>query len=451
MKHINDYRRKKVLVVGMARSGIAAAKLLFELGALVTVNDKKPFDEHPEATDLLERGIKLVMGSHPIELMNEVFEIIVKNPGIPHNNLIIEKAIELKLPIITEVELAYQISESSIIGITGTNGKTTTTTLIHEILNVTGDRSLLAGNIGIPASDVAIKARQDQIITMELSSFQLMGIQKFRPHIAVLTNIYEAHLDYHESRQAYIAAKMRITENQTADDFFVVNWNQSELRELSRQSKAKIIPFSTTEILKNGAYIKDNLLMFQDEVIGKCNIILLPGEHNVENVLAAICVAKLLNQSNEAIMTVLSTFKGVAHRIQFVREINRRYFYNDSKATNILSTEMALKGFEQPIILLAGGLDRGSEFSPLKPYLKNVRVIILFGETKYKIEQIAKEVGINQIHLVANVEEAVPLAFQLSQPGDIILLSPACASLDQYTSFENRGNLFIKSVEQLKD
>jgi UDP-N-acetylmuramoylalanine--D-glutamate ligase len=212
-----------------------------------------------------------------------------------------------------------------------------------------------------------------------------MGIQRFRPHIAVLPNIYEAHLDYHESRQAYIAAKMRITENQTADDFFVVNWNQSELRELSRHYKAKRIPFSTTEILKNGAYIKDNLLMFQDEVIGKRNIILLPGEHNVENVLAAICVAKLLNQSNETIMTVLSTFKGVAHRIQFVREINGRYFYNDSKATNSLSTEMALKGF------------------------------------------------------------------QLSQPGDIILLSPACASLDQYTSFESRGNLFIKSVEQLKD
>lgn len=364
MKNITTYRHKKVLVLGLARSGVKAAELLHELGAFVTINDKKAFAENPAAQDLLEEGIKVITGSHPIELLDEGFELVVKNPGIPYENQMVQKALELNIPVITEVELAYQISEAQIVGITGTNGKTTTTTLINEMLNAGDKTAHLAGNIGFPAAGVAMEAKKDDIITMELSSFQLMGIQTFRPHIAVIVNIYEAHLDYHGSRQGYVAAKLE-------------------------------------------------------------------------------------GQSNETIMHVLSTFYGVEHRTQFIKTLNNRRFYNDSKATNIISTESALKGFKEPVVLLAGGLDRGTEFDELKPFFKNVRAVVLFGETKHKIARVATEAGVEHIKIVTDVEEAVPVAYEYSEPGDVILLSPACASWDQVPSFEVRGDLFIKAVQEL--
>lgn len=449
MKNITTYRHKKVLVLGLARSGVKAAELLHELGAFVTINDKKVFAENPAAQDLLEEGIKVITGSHPIELLDEGFELVVKNPGIPYENQMVQKALELNIPVITEVELAYQISEAQIVGITGTNGKTTTTTLINEMLNAGDKTAHLAGNIGFPAAGVAMEAKKDDIITMELSSFQLMGIQTFRPHIAVIVNIYEAHLDYHGSRQGYVAAKLRIFENQQADDYLVVNWNQPELRELITQAKSRIVPFSTKEVVEAGAYVLDGNLMFKDEIVGQQQDIILPGEHNLENVLAAICVAKLEGQSNETIMHVLSTFYGVEHRTQFIKTLNNRRFYNDSKATNIISTESALKGFNEPVVLLAGGLDRGTEFDELKPFFKNVRAVVLFGETKHKIARVATEAGVEHIKIVTDVEEAVPVAYEYSEPGDVILLSPACASWDQVPSFEVRGDLFIKAVQEL--
>lgn len=294
-----------------------------------------------------------------------------------------------------------------------------------------------------------MEAKKDDVITMELSSFQLMGIQTFRPHIAVIVNIYEAHLDYHGSRQGYVAAKLRIFENQQADDYLVVNWNQPELRELITQAKSRIVPFSTKEVVEAGAYVLDGNLMFKDEIVGQQQDIILPGEHNLENVLAAICVAKLEGQSNETIMHVLSTFYGVEHRTQFIKTLNNRRFYNDSKATNIISTESALKGFKEPVVLLAGGLDRGTEFDELKPFFKNVRAVVLFGETKHKIARVATEAGVEHIKIVTDVEEAVPVAYEYSEPGDVILLSPACASWDQVPSFEVRGDLFIKAVQEL--
>ncbi|EUJ41737.1 UDP-N-acetylmuramoyl-L-alanine--D-glutamate ligase [Brochothrix campestris] len=448
MKKITSFRHKKVLVLGLARSGVKAAELLHELGAFVTVNDKKSFDENPAAQGLLEEGITVITGSHPTEMLDEGFELVVKNPGIPYENQMIQKALTLNIPIITEVELAYLISEAQIVGVTGTNGKTTTTTLINEMLN-RSKTALLAGNIGFPASGVAMEAKAEDIITMELSSFQLMGIETFRPHIAVIVNIYEAHLDYHGSRQGYVAAKLRIFENQQADDFLVVNWNQPELRELVTAAKSRIVPFSTKEVVEAGAYVLDGNLMFKGEIIGRQADIVLPGEHNLENVLAAICVAKLEGESNENIMAVLSSFNGVEHRTQFIKTLAGRRFYNDSKATNIISTESALKGFKEPVVLLAGGLDRGNEFDDLKPFFKNVRAVVLFGETKHKIARVATEAGVEHIKIVTDVEEAVPVAYTCSEPGDVILLSPACASWDQVPSFEVRGDLFIKAVNAL--
>ncbi|WP_413524252.1 UDP-N-acetylmuramoyl-L-alanine--D-glutamate ligase [Carnobacterium divergens] len=451
MKKVTAYEHKKVLVVGLAMSGVNAAKLLHELGALVTVNDYKSFEENPEAQELLESGIRVVTGGHPVELLDEDFELVVKNPGIMYNNPIVHRAIEKGIPVITEVELAYEVAESKIIGITGTNGKTTTTTMIAEILNhnrKTG-HAYVAGNIGTPASLVAQTATKEDEIVIELSSFQLMGIKTLRPQIAVITNIFEAHIDYHGSRDEYVAAKWRITENQTADDYLILNWDQEELRELSKTSKAKIIPFSRKEILENGVYVKEDIIYYQDEVIMNKKDIVVPGEHNVENALAAIAVAKLVGQSNKNIVELLTTFSGVKHRTQFVTEFKQRKFYNDSKATNILATENALKGFSKPVILLAGGLDRGNGFEELIPALKNVKALIVFGETASKIEEAGIKAGVKTIQHVQNVEAAVPVAYELSEPEEIILLSPACASWDQYRSFEVRGDAFINAIDQL--
>ncbi|MGJ8729615.1 UDP-N-acetylmuramoyl-L-alanine--D-glutamate ligase [Listeria aquatica] len=451
MKNIEMYYHKKVLVLGLAKSGVSAASLLHKLGAFVTVNDQKPFSENPEAQGLLEQGIKVICGSHPTELLDEGFELLVKNPGIPYNNPMVAKAERLGIPVITEVELAYQISEAPIIGITGTNGKTTTTTIIDRMLNeMVAGKSLLAGNIGFPASAVAENATSDQWITMELSSFQLMGVTTFRPKISVITNIYEAHLDYHKTREEYVAAKWNIQKNQTKEDTLVINWDQEELQGLTRKTAARVIPFSTTQRLSEGAYIQNDQLMFNDEVIGSREDILLPGEHNLENILAAIATVKTIGVSNDAIMTVLKTFKGVPHRTQFVTEFNGRKFYNDSKATNILATQSALKGFKQPVVLLAGGLDRGNEFDELMPFLRNVKDVVVFGETADKIARVAKETG-TSVHYVTDVEAAVPVAYKASQPGDVILLSPACASWDQYRTFEVRGNAYMRAIRALTD
>ncbi|WP_414839990.1 UDP-N-acetylmuramoyl-L-alanine--D-glutamate ligase [Carnobacterium sp. TMP28] len=451
MKNSKRYQNTKVLVLGLALSGVNAAKLLHSLGALVTVNDYKNFDENPEAQELLESGIRVVTGGHPVELLDEDFEWIVKNPGIMYTNPIIIRAIEKNIPIITEVELAYEVSESTLVGITGTNGKTTTTTMIADILNKKRKKgwAYVAGNIGTPASLVVQTATVNDEIIMELSSFQLMGITELRPHIAIITNIYSAHLDYHGSRDEYVQAKLKITENQTESDYLIINWDQPELRELTKVSKAQIIPFSRLEQVENGVYLKDDVIYYRNEPIMNKASILVPGEHNVENAMAAIAATKILEQKNGEIRECLEQFTGVKHRTQFVREFKGRRFYNDSKATNSLATKNALRGFKVPIILLAGGLDRGNDFDELIPELKNVKVLIVFGETAIKLAETGKKAGIKQIKFVQNVEAAVPVAFELSEPEEVILLSPACASWDQYRSFEVRGDAFIDSIDQL--
>ncbi|WP_265455380.1 UDP-N-acetylmuramoyl-L-alanine--D-glutamate ligase [Enterococcus sp. HY326] len=452
MKQITKYQNFKVLVLGLAKSGYSAAKLLHELGALVTVNDGKPFEENPEAQDLLTLGVKVITGSHPIELLDEDFSLMVKNPGIPYDNPLVARAIELEIPVITEVELAYEVAECPMIGITGTNGKTTTTTMIAQLLNADRNQGIarLAGNIGFPASSVAQEAARDDVMVTELSSFQLMGIVDLKPTIAVITNIYEAHLDYHGSREDYLQAKWRIQENMTATDYLVINFNQPELVELALHTKAQVIPFSTEKIVPTGSYLKDGQLYFQDELIMPAEKLGVPGQHNIENALAAIAVAKLSQVSNEAIQTTLTNFTGVPHRTQFVGEIAGRKFFNDSKATNILATEMALGGFDNTqLILLAGGLDRGNDFDELIPSLEGIKALIVFGETASKLALAGQEAGIETIIETEDVETAVPLAFRESAKGDTILLSPANASWDQYPNFEVRGDRFIQAVKNL--
>jgi UDP-N-acetylmuramoylalanine--D-glutamate ligase len=450
VKEINRYRHKKILVLGLAKSGVGAASLLHKLGAFVTVNDFKPLAENPEAQGLLEQGITVICGSHPIELLEEGFELIVKNPGIPYHNPMIKGAEEKGIPVITEVELAYQVSEAPFIAITGTNGKTTTTTLAFEMLQAGSKKPLIAGNIGTVASEVVQEAAEENNIVIELSSFQLMGIQEFRPRIAILTNLYDAHLDYHGTIEEYHAAKANITMNQTSNDYFIVNADQPEVMEVAAGSKAKIIPFSPTKELSEGAYVKDGWICFNGEKVMERKDVALPGAHNLENILSSMAAAKLTGVENEAIISVLGTFAGVKHRLQYVAEYQSRKFYNDSKATNILATKNALSAFSDPIILLAGGLDRGNGFDELIPSLKRVKALVTFGQTAEKIEKAALEAGIKTIERVDNVEKAVPSAFKLSKPGDVILLSPACASWDQYKTFEVRGDMFIDAVHKLK-
>ena len=453
MKKISTYENKKVLVLGLAKSGVSAAKLLHELGALVTVNDGKPFDENPEAQELLSLGIKVITGSHPIELLDEEFSLMVKNPGIPYSHPLVAKAQEMGIPVITEVELAYEVAECPIIGITGTNGKTTTTTMTGLLLNAGADQGIarLAGNIGYPASGVAQEAKSEDKIVMELSSFQLMGITDFRPHIAVITNIYEAHIDYHGTRKEYVKAKWNLQKNMTEKDYLILNWNQSELQELAQRTKARVLPFSTKEVLEDGVYADDYSIYYKKEKIMEISELGVPGKHNVENALAAISVAKLYGISNEAIRETLHFFHGVPHRTQYVGEIQGRKFYNDSKATNILATKMALSGFETAkVVLLAGGLDRGNTFDELVPSLKGIKAMIVFGQTKEKLIDAGKKAGIETIVTADSVEQAVPLALENSTDGDVVLLSPANASWDQYPNFETRGNRFMEAVNRLK-
>ena len=406
MKNVTKYQNKHVLVLGLGTSGVNAANLLLKLGAKVTVNDKQTPADLTVVTKLQAAGITVVTGSHPLELLDGV-DLMVKNPGIPYTNVLVAAAVTQGIPVITEPELAYEVSEAPMYCVTGSNGKTTTTTMITLMLNQgrKNGRAVAVGNIGVSASKVAQEVTPADTLVTEISSFQLMGITDLHPHIAVLTNIYQAHTDWHQTHANYIKAKMRVTMNQTA-----------EAREVANHTQAQVIPFSRQALTTNGAYEKDGVLYYQDEAIMPAAEIKVPGTHNVENALAAIAVAKLCGKSNHDIIEVLKTFSGVRHRTQFVTTVDERKVYNDSKATDIEATQKALDGFTAPVVLLAGGLDRGFTFDRLVPDLqKHVRAMVV-----------------------------------LSQPGDIILLSPACASWDQWPTFEVRGDRFIEAVEQLK-
>ena len=449
MKTISKFANKKVLVLGLAKSGESAARLLDKLGAIVTVNDGKPFEENPAAQSLLEEGIKVVTGGHPLELLDEDFEWMVKNPGIPYNNPMVMRALEKQIPVITEVELAYLISDAPIIGITGSNGKTTTTTMIAEVLTAGGQNGLLSGNIGFPASQVAQDAGERDTLVMELSSFQLMGIEAFHPEIAVITNLMPTHLDYHGSFEEYVAAKWNIQKNMTASDYVVLNFNQDLAKELAKKTAAQVIPFSTQEKV-DGAYLDGDVLTFRGEAIMKASELGVPGSHNVENALATIAVAKLRGIDNQVIKETLAHFGGVKHRLQYVGEINQVKFYNDSKSTNILATQKALSGFDNSkVILIAGGLDRGNEFDELVPDIKGLKKMVILGESAARVKRAADQAEVSYLD-ASDVRDATRKAFSVAEPGDVVLLSPANASWDMYKNFEVRGDEFLAVFKELK-
>lgn len=450
MRKITNYVDKNVFVLGFARSGAAAAQLLISLGAKVTVSDSKDLSEDAVAQQLRSAGVTFTQDQSAQAIAG--FDILVKNPGINYRNPVVVEALRQEIPVITEVELGGQVFEGELVAVTGSNGKTTTTTLITKMLaqERTAGEAVYAGNIGIPVSEVAPKLTADDTLVAENSSFQLMGIDTYHPHYAVLNNIFSSHLDYHETRANYIAAKMRITANQTAADYFIVNWDTEELQTLAKQSKAQIIPFSRLAQSTEGSYEQDGKLYWRGEFIMNADEMGVPGDHNVENALAAIAVAKLHGRSTAMIAEILKTFSGVRHRTQFVLEADGRKFYNDSKATDIEATEMALNGFSAPVVLLAGGLDRGDTYERLVANLKgHVKAVVLSGETKDKFADSVRAAGISNIQFADTVVDGVPMAWQVSEPGDIILLSPAAASWDQYPDFETRGEMYIEAIEKL--
>lgn len=438
---------ENILVLGLAKSGQAATRILLKYGKNVRVNDYEQADEQT-VKQFTELGAEVITGSHPLSVLDDI-DMIVKNPGIPYDNAIMVEAERREIPAVTEIELAYLLSNIPIIGVTGSNGKTTTVKLLDELLNSTTHSVAVAGNIGTVAVEAVEQLSTEDAFVLELSSFQLLGTQTFHPHIAVLLNIYGAHLDYHGTFAKYSLAKQCLFKNQTADDFLIYNADEKETTNVVQNAKATLIPFSISGTNKAGAWADERAIYFQEEKIINRREIVLVGEHNLENILAGISVAKLQGIPTSHIQNVLRQFSGVDHRLQFVTRKNDRLFYNDSKATNILATQKALASFKQPTILLAGGLDRGNEFTELAPYLSMVKAMVVFGETANKLKLLAKNEKIPKVYVEQHMDKAVQRAYQLSTEGDVILLSPACASWDQYKTFEERGDMFMNAVHKL--
>jgi UDP-N-acetylmuramoylalanine--D-glutamate ligase len=464
MKHPQEYRGKEVVILGLARSGVAAAKLFHQMGAVVTVNDKKERSACPEAAELEALGISVVCGSHPDSLIHGGVKLLVKNPGIPYAVPPVRQAEAQGIEVVTEVEVAYRISQAPMIGITGSNGKTTTTTLIGLMLAEGGQSPIVAGNIGRPLTEAAADANAADWMVVELSSFQLKGTQSFRPRIACLLNIYETHLDYHGSMDDYVASKAMIFKNQLAEDTAVINWDDSICRSFIPDIHAKLLPFSMKETLPHGIYLdKESQTIVYRDAEGNQHAILpakemgIPGSYNVENALAAAGAALTVGIQPDAIAKVLREFRGVEHRLEFVRDKAGVTFYNNSKATNPAASIKSIEAFDRDIVLIAGGLDRGSDYMELLPIFRDrVKAIVTLGETREKINHVAELAGISSIQTVDtanNAADAVTLAVQkaweMSQAGDIILLSPACASWDMFPSYEDRGRMFKESVHNL--
>lgn len=448
-----DYRDRHIVVLGMAKSGVAVAKLLHRFGAHVVVNDQKPREEAAGAEELEALGIPVICGYHPDDLIHDGVALVVKNPGIPYEAAPVAQAMGLGIPIITEVELAYQISQAPIIGITGSNGKTTTTTLVGLILQEAGVDALVGGNIGTVLCGLAQTATPEQWLVAELSSFQLAGTTSFRPRIGVMMNLYPAHLDYHHSLEAYLEAKLRMFANQTKDDIAILPYDQPELLPHFEALKARKYFFSKQQPVERGAYVRDGKIIYADGEGNQEEIIALDAitVPHVDNALAAILVALLTGADKQSIAQVLTTFPGVEHRMEYVTSIDGVKYYNDSKATNPEAASRALQACTEPVVWICGGLDRGVDFKELIPVIQGrVKAVVALGQTAEILLQRAKEAGIKERVHVDTVEKAVLTASQLAASGDVVLLSPACASWDMFPSFEIRGSMFKDGVHRLK-
>ena len=446
------FENKKILILGLARSGYAAALTLKKLNCEVIVNDYNTEDklDRNQIKKLKELNIKCIFGSHPDDLIDNSFDYIIKNPGIRNDHKYVLKATELNIPVINEVELAYNLLPKNIkiISITGSNGKTTTTTLIYNILKESGLPVHLAGNIGYPLCSILDKVHDGDIIVSEISCQQLANVDKFKPSIAVLTNLSPAHIDFFGSYENYKKIKAKLFKNQTNDDIAIINYDNEDSIIETKDIKSKRMYISLTDT--KDVYLKDNNFYYQDELIMNRDLMFLKGNHNVQNALDAILVSKLMNVSDEVIKDVLINFKGVEHRLEYVDEVNNIKFYNDTEATNIKCTQIALSSFKEPIVLFLGGLERGQNFDDLRDYLQYVKVIVGIGECRERVRDFANKNHIEN-YIYEHLKDGFKKSLEVSSSGDIVLLSPASASWDQYKECEERGCEFKKYVEELKN
>lgn len=444
MKSFSGYDNKNVIVLGYGRSGKSAVDALVRLNANVTLTTNEVFSDEEAEQKYKGWGVEIVDGHHPVNLLNNA-DLIVKNPGIPYTVPFLKEAADRNIPIITEVEIAHHISEAPIYALTGTNGKTTCTYLLGEMLEQNNEHPILCGNIGYPATDAAMEAADNDSLIMELSSFQLMGIREFRPNIAVVTNIYEAHLDYHGSVEEYRNAKLSIFKNMTEDNLLIFNKKQAHLLD-GHDIKCRIEYFDADG--PADACTDNGQLIVHGKVVMPIKDIVLKGDHNIENILATLLAAHAHGVSIDAVRKTLTTFSGIAHRLERLGAAEGVMYYNDSKATNNLATSFALKSFDTPVIWMAGGLDRGQTLDELMQYAGHVKHIITFGETAAKFTALAEKMNVPS-ELTDNPYTGVALAHRHAVPGDTVLFSPACASWDQYKDYERRGDHFKEGFAKL--
>lgn len=440
-------KNKKIFVLGMARSGYEAAKLLATDNE-VLITDMKEQDEEQVKT-LQNMGVKYIISQNPIDLLDDSFDLVVKNPGIKYNHPTVLKAKELNIPVINEVELAYKYltGKANIIGVTGSNGKTTTVTLIYNILKEAGKSVYLGGNIGTPLCNFVKDIKDDDFLVLEISDHQLCDMYEFKTNVSVLTNIFNVHTDFHDSHDRYKEIKKRIFNNHTENDIAIINADNKEAVDISEDINSTKYYFSKNN--KQNVYLNNNAIYFQDEKIIDCSKIKLKGLHNYENIMAVISAVKVYNIDNAIICKVLENFGGVEHRIEYVDTIDGVEYYNDSKSTNCDSTRIALNSFDKATLLILGGLDRGHSFDDLTPYMRNVAYVACYGETKARIKEYCNRTAVN-CGVFDTLTQAINACYDKAQEGNVVLFSPACASWDQYDNFEIRGDEFKKVVKKLK-
>lgn len=447
------FKNNKILILGLARSGYAAALVLVKRGNEVILNDNKPLEKQDvEQVKELERlGVKLIFGSHPDDLLDSSFDYLIKNPGVPIDHKYVLKARELGVKVINEVEMGYLLLPKNItlIGITGTNGKTTTTTLTYNIIKKAFPlKTHLAGNIGYPLCSILDKVKEHDIIVMEVSCQQLENLEEFRPHIGVMTNLSPAHVDFFHSYDAYKKVKAKLFKNQDANDIAILNNDNEEVLNYTKDIKSTKKYFSRKD--KTLCYYKDNYIYYDNEKIISSDDIFIKGEHNIENIMAAIMVSKELGITNQIIKEVISEFRGVEHRLEYVDTVKGRVFYNDTEATNIKCTQIALASFTKPIVIFLGGLERGQDFTELNPYINNVKGIIAIGQCRERVLKYGESLQI-PTYSYEFLRDGFKKAVSISKSGDIILLSPASASWDQYKECEVRGAEFKEEVKEYKN
>jgi len=452
-----DVKGKRVLVVGLGKSGVASAIFLKERGARVSVSDAKTEDQLPSAIPvLLDQGISVETGGHNERTFRDQ-DLIVVSPGVPSDVPQLEKARAQGIPIIGEVEVASRFLKGHIIAITGSNGKTTTTALAGEIIGMGGYEVLVGGNIGTPAISLISDATSDTYNVLEISSFQLESIESFHPEIAVVLNITPDHLDRHHSFDAYVEAKGRMFQNQTAQDHAVLNADDPTCAGLADKTRAQVHWFSRKKEVERGAFVREGKIFWRegrdDLEIMPVSGITLKGTHNLENVLAAVCVGRLVGCEPHRISRAVEEFKAVEHRLEYVATIQGVEYYNDSKATNVDATIKALESFPANIHLILGGKDKGSEYSVLNDLLRQrVKGVYTIGAAAAKIESqvVSSKGGGPAVIHAETLENAIKRAAGAAEPGDIVLLAPACASFDQFRNYEHRGKVFKEVVKALE-